>query len=954
MDGAAARLADGLALWRGEVLADVDASWAVPMRTRLGELRLAAQEERLDAELARGRHAEAAAELTELVELHPLRERLWRLCVLALSGAGRPAEALRGYERYRRHLADELGLEPSPAMRQLERAVLERDRSVTTPTTAPPAAAAGTDGPSSAAAAEAGATSATTVEATSASDAVAADIGAVTSDGPRPTDNLPVALTSFVGRRELLGALLDTLPAARLLTLTGPGGAGKTRLAVELAQAALGSHPGGAWFVDLAPVGEAAFVARAVADALGIGEQPGRDLLDVLAAALAHRPSTLILLDNCEHLLDPAALLADRLLRQCPTLRLLATSRTPLGVGGEWVRSVPPLGVTAAGGPPHLDRQSEAVQLLLERARQVLADIGSPAVASDDEVSTAAAICRRLDGLPLAIELAAGQLRVLSLVELAQRLEDPFGLLRRTRPFPDRHATLLATVEWSYDRLSEPARDLFAACSVFAGPFGIDAALAVADGASSAAAVLGVLTELVDASMLVREPPVAGETRFRLLETLRVFARRQLEASGRLERVRQAAAGFYLAYGRAAGPGLSGPEEATWLSRLRVEGPNLRSVLAWARYHDPELGVGLGLALLDYWLTPSAWLEGKAHFCALAETCSPETPAVRAWALSGAAYLLADGGESRRAVTWATEALQLFADLGETRGEAFARLALGSALRGRAWLDRATLTLGASLAAWRQKREHVLEARCLSLLGTIDSLRGDYAAAQARFEASLALWTELGSASGRAMQWWSMAALAHYRGDDPAALASCRRAIDLYTAVDDLLSVAHVEMVMGDVARARGELRRAREIYERVMGEFQRVGDRRCTASSQKNLAVVAFQLGDRATARSHYLDALIARHDLGDDGGVAECLEGLSDVSSAEGGPTRAASLLAAAFSVRQRTGVRSPADERAGVAERLAAIRSRLGPDAFARAWARGWVLDATGAVELGLRPP
>ena len=317
LEGAAAQLAAARALWRGPVLADFDESFVAAERARLDELRVAAAEQQLELDLALGRHREATGELSELVGAYPLRERLWSLLMLALYRSGRQADALRAYERVRRLLREELGLDPSPELRQLHGQILRNDPSLVLRSTAP--------------------------------------------------TNLLHPLTSFIGREESLQALGALLDRERLITLTGTAGVGKTRLAIEVARRAGAAHPGGVWMVELAPVRDPGLVAAAVSGAAGVGEQPERDLIDVLADALAHRPQALIVLDNCEHLIGVCAAVVRRLVGTSPMLRVLATSREPLGITGEVTWPVPPLAVPADDSSAAETTRAEAIRLFEAR-----------------------------------------------------------------------------------------------------------------------------------------------------------------------------------------------------------------------------------------------------------------------------------------------------------------------------------------------------------------------------------------------------------------------------------------------------------------------------------------------------------------------------------------------------------------------------------------------------------
>ena len=462
---AAARFREALGLWRGRALADVaDVEALARESARLEELRLVAVEGRIEADVELGLAAEVAGELESLVAGHPLRERLWRLLVLALYRAGRQADALAAYRRARTVLAEELGIEPGEELRQLERAVLRQQ----VPAAAP----------------------------------------------RREQHNLPVRLTSFVGRERELAALDDLFGQARLVTLTGAGGAGKTRLAVEFGAAAAGRSRDGAWLADLSGITDPDLVPPQVMEALGVRQTGEMPVIEALRYRL-RSAELLLVLDNCEHLLGTCAALATALLGSSPGLRVLATSREPLGVPGEAVFAVPPLAVPPEEADAEALARAPAVRLFL--ARSALARAGSGEAAP---VAVVARICRALDGLPLAIELAAARAGVLSAEEIEAHLADRFRFLAYLRPVADpRHQALKAAVAWSYELLADGERQGFRALSVFAGGFDLAAVVAVCcDGNEPTA--LDLVDRLAGKSLVVCEP-AAGGSRYRLLETRR-------------------------------------------------------------------------------------------------------------------------------------------------------------------------------------------------------------------------------------------------------------------------------------------------------------------------------------------------------------------------------------------------------------------------------------------------
>lgn len=483
-----------------------------------------------------------------------------------------------------------------------------------------------------------------------------------------PPTNLPCRSTTFIGRAEELDALDEAIRRQPLLTLVGPGGVGKTRLALEAASRVRRRYPGGTWFVDFAPV-RPERVPRAVAEVLNLTEQPGEDLVVTIASALAHRPATLVILDNCDQLVQAAGELAASILASGGPARIVATSRQVFGTDEECLFPVSPL------------PEGASIELFLDRARRIAPNV----VLTDSDTETLTRICRHLDHLPLAIELAATQTRLLEPAELAKRLDDRFRLLSRPGQVASRQGSIAATVGWSYEQLHEPAKRVFERLSVFAGSCTVKAAEAVCAGDGvDGDDVLGLVGDLVDRSMLTRERALDGMARYRMLETLRLYGRQWLEATGDLGRVCRAHATYCLAVAQAAEPHLFGPEESVWTARLRAEEANLRVALVWAREHDAVLALRLGVALWQYWNYSWGNQEAVAYLRSLLEMrgdCRHPDDAdhslLQAWALTAAASLSSYNREADLTRAWAEEAIDAFALAGEDRGLAYAQLALG-------------------------------------------------------------------------------------------------------------------------------------------------------------------------------------------------------------------------------------------------------------------------------------
>jgi predicted ATPase/DNA-binding SARP family transcriptional activator len=765
---ATARLDAALGRWRGPALMDVaDHGFAAAAIAGLEQRRAAAREERLDAGLAAGRHAELLPELEALVADHPLRERPRAQLMLALYRCGRQAEALEVFHAARQVLADELGVDPGPELTRRYEALLRQEDP------GPPASSGGGGHP---------ATAAATTETETANEPLGR---------PRPRHRLPSPLTALVGRDEELDELLELIRRARLVTLTGTGGVGKTRLALEVTRGLQrdGGWPGGVWFVELAAVEDPDLVAEVVAEVLGLTEDPGaaasgaahRDALGRLVAALDAAPSLLVL-DNCEHLRDATAAFVRALLTACADAHVLATSREPLGLTGETIRPVPALAVpreAAADAPEELARVG-AVRLLVERARAV-----DPSFVLDERSAPGVVeLCRRLDGVPLAIELAASRIRTLGLDALVARLDDRFRVLTTgDRTADPRQRSLRAVVDWSWDLLGDPERAVLRRLSVFATGATVEAATAVGADPEVVAedAVVDLLGGLADRSLLVLD---GGSTlvRYRMLETIRSYAAERLDDAGEREAVRARHADHLLAVARRTAPQLRDHRQLEAMAQLDATLEEFRSALRWCQTAVQTVrGARLATELGWYWYLRGHRVEGVRWLTTFADADAPREVALGTlWCAFLAVEELPAGGHTERFAA----ALAVLDTHGTDADRAFGALIAAelTAVLG----DHAAVRdlIAVAQAAADAADDDGYRATTAFVAGHTALLRGELASALPSIHRALAGFVAVGDRWGQVQCRIALAGVAEMTGDAEVALAHVDAALVLAGELD--------------------------------------------------------------------------------------------------------------------------------------------------------------------------
>jgi predicted ATPase/class 3 adenylate cyclase/DNA-binding CsgD family transcriptional regulator len=784
-------------------------------------------------------------------------------------------------------------------------------------------------------------------------------------------NNLPRQLTSFVGREHEIADVSRLLATTRLLTLTGSGGVGKTRLALRVAEESIERFRDGVWLVELAALGDPALVPQAVATVLGIREQPGRALQDTLIDVLRPRLS-LIVIDNCEHLIAACASLAESLLRGCPGLTLLTTSREPLTVAGETVWRVPPLTLPMVeqdavnGGGVLTLVQSEAVRLFVERARAAF-----PSFALTERNAMAVAqICRRLDGIPLAVELAAARVRGIAPEQLAVRLDHHLRLLTGgSRTALPRHQTARALVDWSHQLLTEPERVLFRRLSVFAGGWTLEAVEIVCSGTGiEPDDVLGLLLQLVDRSLvLAEEQPdsdgVAVETRYRLLETLRQYAAEKLHDAEEAAATRERHIAWALNLVGGAGAVLLGSSDAALARRLEAEHDNLRAALRWSLLEDAPTptrlsGQRLAGALWRFWWMRSHLTEGS-HWLetalAIVETGDEAGRHARATVVVGSSMLALTLRDYERTVARSNEALTLLGSAGAPalRSLALGMLAIGIEARGD--FDRAQELFEQSLAIAREAEIVWLVGWMLGLLGRAAMLHGESERATALLEESLEHLERCGDRQGASWSLQYLGTVAERHGEHERAIGLFEAGLAASRDAGDKQGVAWALGNLGRLLRTVGAYGRATAMLGESLFVCRAIGDQWGVAWALGNLGRVALAQHDYQRATALFEENLVLCRDLaGRERRVPYALHYLGVVALELGHTERAARLFGAADAVRERVG-RPPSPQDLAEHERqLAGLRRALGAERFATAWDGGRALSIDQAIEYALTAP
>jgi predicted ATPase/DNA-binding SARP family transcriptional activator len=905
-------LRHALDLWTGTPFEDVDDAPSIQAeRVRLEELRMTALERWADVELEVGHADEVVRSLEAEVDRHPFREGLWLRLISALAAAGRRADALDAHRRVRTALATELGIEPSRQLQELEERVLNGDLPGPAPVPAPAPA------------------------------------------GPRFRRPLPAPLTSFVGRRGELDDLVTAVGQSRLVTLTGVGGSGKTRLALEATRRLAEHFEDGVAWIELEDVSDPELVADAVAAELGLDAPPDQvasmsrppllaaPTLTRLETALSDRHALLVL-DTCDHLVEPVARMFEPLLNSCPGLWVLATSREPLGLMGEVVWEVPTLGTSAADAG-----HGDAVRLFGERARAVRPDFridpsNEPVVAE---------ICRRLEGMPLAIELAAARLRVFDLDEIAARLDDRLGFLAGSRSARRRQESLRATLDWSHALLSEPERLLFGRLSVFRG-FDLEAAEQAASADPlSPAVIAGLLGSLVEKSMVVAEPTAEGR-RFRMLDTMREYGEASADRA-EIDRTRVAHLDYMTRLAERLARELVGPGQVSASRRLDAEQGNVRAALEWAvAQGQVEPGLRLAVAMVEYWSVRGRVGEANEWLSRLLALRRSKASALLASALSFAANFAGQAEERTQAEQYLTEALAMARTLGDGRALALALFAEGTHRHRNRYgldVDGSGPLLEQAFDLFRELGDTLGEADCLLELAWLGWWGEAFAEAAELARGARALYTQVGHIAGMGWSLQAEGQAASQLGDMARAGSLFAQALEISERLGARPMGAWASFHLGEAVAAQGRPVEAVDRFSVAVALFEEVNNRWGAMVAHGTWGTVARRTGDLATAVREYGTCLRQATSIDAGGSMVWMVESIAGLASQLGAFEPAARLVAAADQRRVERSMARPVWDDEWYEQDHARLREGLGAQRLDELMEQGRSLSWDDAIAL-----
>ena len=760
-------------------------------------------------------------------------------------------------------------------------------------------------------------------------------------------NNLPIHLTSFIGRENEISEVKQELNDHRLITLTGSGGTGKTRLSLQVAVELIEKFDHGVWFVELAPLTNPDLIPQTILSAIGVKEQQGITPLDLLKEYL-HEKRTLIVLDNCEHIISTCAEVVNTLLRVAPDIKILASSREALGVRGEVSYPVPSLTLPNVKHLPSIEglSQYEAVRLFIDRAL-----LASPHFIVDkDNAPFIAQICHRLDGIPLAIELAAARVKVLSVDQISKRLDDRFRLLTGgARTALPRQQTLRALIDWSYDLLSNTERLLFLRLSVFAGGWTLEAAeeVCVGDGIDSFE-VLDLLSQLVNKSLVVViEKSKSGETRYRMLETIRQYAREKLLETGGSEVVHQRHLAYFVQLAERAEPELYTSKQVFWFHHLDNEFDNLRIALEWGLTSDVKAGLRLLVSLRFFWEIRSLFREVGDWSTRLLERYH-DKDILRTRALILCSHSILQLGNFIQARAMAEQSLQLSRTLHEQAAEAFSLWGLGVVIVGQGDVRHGIPMVEESLALYQRLGDEIGTTVTTAWLSLNHN---DMDRSKAYIKEGLRLSRELGHLSWIAACLNVLAQRVIWEGDLSSPIPWLEEARLINRQLGDVAGEGFVLLIYGILAYWQGDYQQACSHLEEAMELTEKVGSYMSALWARVNLAYTRLRQGDMAQAKKMFALCIERFQKAGNNIGMIYAIEGVASLSVNQNQPERAARLFAWTDAIREKIGDQRPPVEQASVDNDLAAIQSQVDDATFAKLWENGSILSLEQAIALTL---
>jgi predicted ATPase/DNA-binding SARP family transcriptional activator len=934
--------------YAGDLLpVDLYDDWAEAPRTALRASYLTLLRRLAQLREQRGEHDQAIAALQRLLAVEPVDEEAHAALIRLFARSGRRRQAIDQCDLLVTLLERELGVDPQPATRELIASIREERF----PATAPPVESAPPTGRADAPA---------------------------TTGLPR---GLPAPVEDLIGREREAAELRQLLATRRLVTLTGPGGVGKTRLALAAARAAAAAFPDGVAFADLAPLEVAGLVLPTIARALGVQEVGGKSLLDRIAEQIGEG-RVLMVVDNMEHVATAAPIVSE-LLAACPRLAALVTSRSRLRLLGEQEYPVQPLALPDIPAAHMQSRAPALAEMALETVPAVALFTRRAQAARPDFALTGAnardvaEICHRLDGLPLAIELAAARVRLLSVAELLDQLERPLSVLTGgPRDAPARQRTLRATIAWSHDLLTPEEQDLFARLSVFAGGFTIEGVQGVVGGEGGdggkdgrgdrrastppersatpstpfTSSVLDFLASLVDQSLVRQADGPDGTARLGMLETIRAYARERLEFSGAADDVRRRHALHFLALAESAASELDGEDQAVWLDRLEREHDNLRQALTTLQdAGDGADELRMAAALWRFWWQRGYLSEGRRWLEHALEEGSEAAKATRATAHDGGGALAEAQGDLAAAAMHHEAALRLRRELGDRRGEARSLTDFGIIADKMGNPERAIELFTAALALARSEDDRPQLAACLANLGFVCLDRGDHQRAVVTFRESLELFRGLRDERNECYVLGGLGNLAFLAGDYAGASVLQEHALRLLRALGDEQGIADTVADLGHIAQRMGELDRAEALYVEAQHRYLELGDLSGAAFTLVHLGRLSHLRGDGARAEALLQEGAHLAWRLGEQPIVTEAMEGLAAVTCDHGEAARCARLLGAAEAQREASGTPLPAVHQPEIARCVTMARTALGESGYAAARGEGRALAPERALAM-----